>query len=425
MAFGNVPKDYSYTSIKAERALADKSVTGFFAGKLLQNGNLLQVERSPENWVTASPIRLPVTQVSKLPSGVGAAGQIGTKQIAVNEDGSLLAHTRQNLNCDIYSVTNNVPALVTSLLPTGSIGTNGPPSCDMSADGKTVVYGLFPNNGAWVFTNVAGTWEQTTPKLLGVDSRFMVGAMGQNVAMSADGKTIAISAPTSGPGVGQAVGVIFVYTLSETGTWSQQGQGLVGIGYEGTATSNGLYMAMSRDGNTIASVGPAVDKTWVFSRNEAGVWAQVGTALDFPISNYTYSVGVTLSDDGAVLGLSGVSNDLASIPAVCLLQRKGSEYELFQTIEMPRNNIDGQNFYLQLSSLGSYLSLSSDETNNYEGAVWLYSKNAKSQYEYNSQVKPKQSVRRFGSQVAISQDEKLLGVFLVQDGVNENVYLFR
>jgi hypothetical protein len=102
---------------------------------------------------------------------------------------------------------------------------------------------------------------------------------GRSVALSADGNTALVG----GSNDNQGVGAIWVYTRSG-GLWSQQGNKLVGTGAVGTA-QQGWSAALSADGDT-AIVGGYSDNhdnsgpgaVWVYTRT-GGTWSQQGNKL--------------------------------------------------------------------------------------------------------------------------------------------------
>jgi hypothetical protein len=149
----------------------------------------------------------------------------------------------------------------------------------ISADGKTAIVGGFNDNGgvgaAWIFTQFEGVWSQQGSKLVGSES---VGAsqQGWNVALSADGNTALMGGYSDDGGVGAA----WVFTRSGT-NWSQQGNKLIGLGTSGFALQ-GIDVSLSADGNT-AIIGGHIDDNqigamWVFIRS-GDTWTQQGNKL--------------------------------------------------------------------------------------------------------------------------------------------------
>jgi hypothetical protein len=73
---------------------------------------------------------------------------------------------------------------------------------------------------AWVFTRSSGTWSQQGNKLVGNDA-FGNATQGVSVALSADGNTAIVGGPADNNGAGAA----WVFTRNGT-VWTQQGNNL-------------------------------------------------------------------------------------------------------------------------------------------------------------------------------------------------------
>ena len=178
-------------------------------------------------------------------------------------------------------------------------------SVSISADGNTAVIGA-PNDddfvgASWVFTRSAGVFSQQGPKLVGTSAAN--GEQGLCVAISGDGNTVAMG----GPGDSGNVGAVWIFTRSGS-VWSQQGAKLVASDASGGATF-GSSVALSGDGNTLITGGPADSSStgaaWIFVRT-AGVWSQQGAKLagSDAIGQALQGISVSLSTDGntAVVG---------------------------------------------------------------------------------------------------------------------------
>jgi hypothetical protein len=105
-----------------------------------------------------------------------------------------------------------------------------------------------------------GSWTQQGNKLVGtgaIGNAFQ----GYSVAVSGDGNTAIVGGPADNVNVGAA----WVFTRSG-GNWSQQGSKLVGTG----AFQHGSSVSLSADGNTAAIGGPTTGSsgaTWIFTRS--------------------------------------------------------------------------------------------------------------------------------------------------------------
>jgi len=119
-------------------------------------------------------------------------------------------------------------------------------------------------------------WTQQSAKLFGSDAIGSASDQGISVALSADGNTAIVG------GVGDNInsGAAWIWTRNG-GVWTQQPTKLAGSGAAGSAMQ-GQSVALSSDGNT-AIVGGDYDNskggaTWIWTRS-AGVWTQQADKL--------------------------------------------------------------------------------------------------------------------------------------------------
>jgi hypothetical protein len=176
----------------------------------------------------------------------------------------------------------------------------------LSADGNTALVAAPSDDSfsgaAWVFTRSTGGWTQQGPKLAGTGAHA--------VALNADGNTAAIGAPNDNGGTG----AIFIFTRAG-GLWTQQTK-LVGTGNTGPA-SLGFSVALNNEGTTLIAGAP-LDNTnhgavWVFTRS-GGPWTQQGqklvgsgAALETGASQGT---SVALSADGNTALIGGPTDNM-------------------------------------------------------------------------------------------------------------------
>jgi hypothetical protein len=195
------------------------------------------------------------------------------------------------------------------LVGTGAVGgAQQGSSVALSADGNTVIVGGFGDNSnqgaAWVYTRSGSTWAQQGNKLVGTGNSGTA-FQGESVAVSADGNTVIVG----GLGDNSNQGAVWVYTRSG-GTWTQQGNKLVGTGAVGGA-QQGSSVALSADGNT-AMVGGWTDNdnkgaAWVYTRS-GGTWTQRGNKLvgTGAVGSWVFQgISVALSADGNTAMVGG------------------------------------------------------------------------------------------------------------------------
>lgn len=167
-------------------------------------------------------------------------------------------------------------------------------SLAMSGDGNTVAAGQ-PNagnsgtqGGVAVFVRSGTSWSLQSGLLQGSDSTATSGTqMGWSVALSKDGNTLAFGGPgdNTNSSTGIPVGATWVFTRSGT-SWSQQGSKRVGTSgspsMQYPATAQGYAVALSGDGNTLATSDPTDNSwtgaTWIFTRSGT-TWTQQGSKI--------------------------------------------------------------------------------------------------------------------------------------------------
>lgn len=184
----------------------------------------------------------------------------------------------------------------------------------ISADGKTIAVGApyeNDNTGAvWIFVNNDGVWTQQGDKLVGTDfTGFYNPLQGTSVALSMDGNTLAVG----GPQADENIGAAWIFTRSGT-TWTQQAK-VVGTGYSGTIISQGQSVSLSSNGNILA-VGsfcydPNVGGAWIFTRSGT-TWTQQGTILigTGGVGETAQGASVSLNAEGTILASGGPRDNI-------------------------------------------------------------------------------------------------------------------
>ncbi len=202
-------------------------------------------------------------------------------------------------------------------------------SVALSADGDTALVGAPTANGeagaVLVFTRTGSTWTQQAELTPASGEEIGNGGFGSSVALSAEGNTAVIGAPGDNGGAGAA----WVFTRSEAGVWTQQGAKLTPeIGEESLAGAFGSSVALSSEGDTALIGGPGdnggAGAAWVFTRAETGVWTEQGAKLTAKAGEETgsgaFGSSVALSKDGAT-ALIGAPGDSGKAGAVWAFTR--------------------------------------------------------------------------------------------------------
>jgi len=205
----------------------------------------------------------------------------------------------------------------------------------ISADGNTVVIGAPSDEAVWVFTRSNGVWTQQGAKLTGSGGVGYTAGQGCSVSVSADGNTLVEGGSKDAYSQGAGQGAMWVFTR-KNGVWSQQGPKL--ISHDAVYASQGTSVAISGDGNTFVEGGPTNNGSeggiWIFTRT-GDVWtAQGGWIYGFgDIGNTNYPVwdpvlqgsSVAISADGNTV-VEGGYGDNGWIGAVWVFTRKAGEW---------------------------------------------------------------------------------------------------
>jgi gliding motility-associated-like protein len=279
------------------------------------------------------------------------------------------------------------------MIGTGGTGFNQGFSCALSADGNTAVEAdLSDNNNvgsAWAFTrNAAGVWSQLGAKF-GPSDNAGIAFFGIAMALSADGNTVVIGGNADNTNVidnqQHVPGATWVFTRSGT-TWKQQGSKLVATG--GTANdTQGSAVAISADGNTLATSGPGSNSVWVFTRT-GGTWSQLGSRLaptgitGNPGNNIQqgFGDGLSMSADGNTLMVGDPLNGSFDGPGpggTWIFARSGNTYiqqeaDLFGTGTGTTAN-PGQGTAVALSANGAVGIAGGPNNNSFQGGGWAFS----------------------------------------------------
>jgi len=257
-------------------------------------------------------------------------------------------------------------------------------SVALSADGNTLAVGGHRddnNLGAtWIFIRDSnGIWTQQGNKLVGTGYTGPFVRQGRSVALSADGNTLAVGALRDN----NDLGATWIFIRDNNGIWSQQGNKLIGTG-SSLVASQGYYVDLSADGNTLAIGGPEDNvqrgATWIFTRNNSGVWSQQGNKLvgsGFVGRGYQGSA-ISLSADGNTLAV-GAQFDNSNIGATWIFIRDNFGIWKQQGNKLVGNGYIGtiiyQGYSVSLSADGNVLGMGAINDNNGIGATWIFTRN--------------------------------------------------
>jgi cell division septation protein DedD len=163
----------------------------------------------------------------------------------------------------------------------------------------------------WVFTSSNGTWTQQGQKLVGTGGATGANEQGGALALSGTGNVLVVG----GPADNRNQGAVWVWTRTN-GVWDQQGEKLIGTGDPGPSDLQGSSVSISTAGGILAFGGPYENSgegaAWVFARNENNVWEQQGEKLVGTGGTGLPSMGysVALSNDANTLVMGGNTDNL-------------------------------------------------------------------------------------------------------------------
>ncbi len=388
---------------------------------------------------TATTSQVPNAQQGNKLVGSGAIGsaQQGTS-VAVSADGNTAVIGGSNDNNNngaawIYTRLNGVWSQQgNKLVGTGATGTayQGT-SVAISADGnKVIVGGNTDSDGvgaAWVFARVNNVWTQQGNKLVGTGGSGPT-KQGSSVALSADGNTAAIGGSFDNAGIGAT----WVFTYN-AGVWSQAGNKLVGSGAVGNA-NQGTSIDLSADGNTLI-IGGYQDNSnagaaWIFTRS-GGTWTQQGNKIvgSGAVGAANQGISVALNADGNSAIIGG-NSDNGNLGAVWIFTRSGTNWvqqgnKLVGTGSALINlqgTVPQQGTSVSISADGNTAVVGAYRDSAFTGAVWVFRRNGSTWTQQGSKLVGTGAVfgafdaPRQGWDVAISKD----GSTIIVGGVSDN-----
>lgn len=305
----------------------------------------------------------------------------------------------------------------TKLVGTGAVGPARQGwGLALSADGNTLASSGTDDNSytgaAWVFTRSAGVWTQQGSKLVGTGITGSQPQQGFAVALSADGNTLALSSPYDNSNAG----AVWIFTRS-AGVWTQQGAKLAG---PGTNSQMGSSLALSADGSTLTTGAPRDSANFgavlVFTSN-AGVWSQQGSKLVGTGSTGAAFQGtsVALSNDGNTLASGGYA-DNSNNGAVWLFGRVGSTWTQQGSKLVSAEHIGSarQGVSVSLSATATRLAVGGSNDNSQVGAAWVWTNAQGSWTQYGSKIVGTNYTGAYnpnqGTSVSLSGDGNTLSV---------------
>lgn len=293
-------------------------------------------------------------------------------------------------------------------------------SVALSSDGNTAIVGAryestlpsTQNGAAYVFTRSGTTWTQQQ-KLLASDAASN-DEFGGSVALSSDGNTAIVGAPTKNSSLGAA----YVFTRSGS-TWTQQQK--LSASDAATGDRFGDSVALSSDGNT-AIVGASAESTspnllngaaYVFTRSGSTWTEQQKLLASDAASSDQFGCAVALSSDGNTALIGAALEDTSpntNNGAAYVFTRSGTTWTEQQKL-LASDAATGDAFggSVDLSSdgntalIGANLEDTSPNTSN--GAAYVFTRSGSTWTEQQKLLaSDAASSDRFGISVALSSD---------------------
>jgi len=256
-----------------------------------------------------------------------AAGDFSGISVALSADGSVVAigAVRNDGNgtnaghVRVYELVNNVWTKVGDDIDGEAAGDESGYSVALSADGTVVAIGAHYNDGngtdaghVRVYNRKVSNVTKIWTKLGGdIDGEAAGDETGQSVAVSANGRVVAIGAWLNDVN-GTDSGHVRVYEYNASTGWTQLGGDIDG---EAARDYSGWSVALSADGTIVAigawaNDGGGTDSGHVrVYRNVNNVWTKLGDDIYGQAAGDNSGISVALSADGTVVAIGARGND--------------------------------------------------------------------------------------------------------------------
>ena len=250
-----------------------------------------------------------------------ALGDLSGFSVALSSDGTVLAVGAPNNdgfasnagNVRIYKKISNTWVQQGSEIDGFVASDNLGNSLALSSDGNTIAIGAPLDRGkVRVFKFLSGIWTQQGAALVGQTSGDLSGS---SVALSSDGTIVAIGAPFNGVSTPYS-GHVKVYKFA-LGSWNSYGGNLYG---QSSGDQFGTSVSLSADGSILAVGAPYNSNSGFNSgsvkifKNVFGSWS-VQTTINGEGINHSSGTSISLSTDGGTIAIGSpgdASNGLNS-----------------------------------------------------------------------------------------------------------------
>ena len=262
---------------------------------------------------------------------------------------------------------------------------------------------------AQVFQLDNGVWTQ-----LGTDINGQSGGekLGQSIAISGDGNTVAVGAPYY-DGNGNDIGIVRLYTFV-SGNWTPKGTAITGnTDHCRSATS----ISISEDGNTVAIGSPYAPlggsvNVYQFQNN---TWSPIGNEISAQSDLDSFGWSVSLNNAGTKLAVGAPLSDANGTDAGSVMVfelTNGTWSQIGSTLV--GNAIDDQAGYsVSLSASGSTVAFGAprnDDAGNSAGHVNVFKWDNSSWAQQGNSILGEQTGDFSGRSISLSHNGKIIAI---------------
>lgn len=290
-------------------------------------------------------------------------------------------------------------------------------STALSANGDVLAVGGSEDSNSygatWVYRKQADGWHQEGSKLIGDNADGNTPYQGWSVAISADGNRLATGAPVDKNNTG-AVWIFEHNTDPTKPIWTQIETKLTSKNITGTTSCQGYSIALSGDGKKLAVGGPCDDNyrgaTWIYEYD--GTKWQEGPKLISQDTEAQAEQGYTvaLSGDGKILAIGAPSdNNKKGAVLIYRCTEKVCTQDHEKIVAHDAGDNAQQGFSLALSSDGKTLAVSGIGDDSSRGAVWIYTYDGTWKQQGEKMIGAEISAKdQFGYSIALSSIGNML-----------------
>ncbi|MEM8490787.1 MAG: Ig-like domain-containing protein [Pseudomonadota bacterium] len=211
----------------------------------------------------------------------------------------------------VYRTTRNSADLIDQGIDGEAAGDLSGYAVELSSDGKVLAVSARTNDGGGtnsghvrVYERSGNSWVQRGED---IDGKTAGDEAGRSLALSADGRILAVGAPLKDVADRAEAGQVQAY-LWDGSAWIRRGESINGV-FAGDRVGDLNGLAMSSDGNTLAVATGSSDANGtdaghvrIFRWSGSG-WGQIGTDINGETAGDRLGSSVALSSDGNVLAV--------------------------------------------------------------------------------------------------------------------------